>query len=129
MTQPTPPCPLWCESTHTAGWPQLHHADVGRIELGPGMAIEVDLGIYRGDDAPRIGLNITDEDDDGNAGRNLTIHEARQLYLLLGEALEALGEQLPERDAEPASTDHELTCDEGQAAARVHVANTEAATP
>lgn len=123
MTQPIPPttCPNWCDRRHIPGW-HIHTADIGQVEIGDLDEIRVLVG-HGDDNQPHIAVDFHDKHAEELETNTLNIRQAQQLYLLLGEALETLGEQLPERDAEP------TTGDEGPAMARVHVDNTEAATP
>ncbi len=89
MTAPLP-CPTWCAGRHIPEWPN-HTAEAGEVRYGTATELEVGVAQYSGA-APVVTLTRTDPDE--TTVDDLTIGQARQLWLLLGEALEALGEDV-----------------------------------
>ncbi|GEM_PF-3198999 len=84
------PCPTWCERRHIPEWPN-HTAEAGEVQLTAAVVLIVGVAKY-GDQDPAV--TLTEHDPDETSVHSLTIAQARQLWLLLGEALEALGEDV-----------------------------------
>ncbi len=81
-------CPTWCDGRHIPEWPN-HTTEAGEVQLSATTVLDVGVAKY-GDQDPVVTLTRTDPDE--TSGDDLSIGQARQLWLLLGEALETLGE-------------------------------------